>query len=612
MGGLVKASHMPRECEQQVADDVTSRISEQAMLTPSAIAVAMGDTRLTYAELERRANQLAHALRRLGVEPEAVVGLCLDRSVDALVAMLATLKAGAAFLPLEPDLPSDRLAFMAADVEARVIVAQHRGQLTWLQTAMRTLVLDEEAETIAREADSACAGGQDGRNLAYILYTSGSTGEPKAVQVSHDALAHFAGNMAETLGLRPDDRVLQFASFGFDVAVEEIFPAWTRGACVVVSPPAVWSDLGELQGVLTRERITVMELPTAYWLTWVQAIVGGVAPKAVAPLRLVLVGGERMAPEWVHHWRTLGIPLVHVFGITEVTVTSTVSWTAQDPDWTGEVPIGRPLPGVHVYVLDALQRLVPDGVDGELYIGGAGVARGYAGRPGWTATRFVPDPFGTPAGRLYRTGDVVRRRPDGELEFVGRMDTQVKVRGYRIELEEVETVLARHPGVAHAAVVTQEAADGQQLVAFFVPAGSTTSAVSPDTLRAYIRETLPGYMMPNHFVPLDSLPVSTRGKIDRRALAARALPVHAGRPSSVPETEIERILTEIWTRVLRIPAVLPSDNFFELGGDSLLSIQIVTGAQQAGLQLSVWQLFQYQTVRELAAAVQAEPLKECP
>jgi amino acid adenylation domain-containing protein/non-ribosomal peptide synthase protein (TIGR01720 family) len=487
-------------------------IAAQAARTPDAVAAAGEGVALGYADLQRRANQLAHVLVSRGVGPEVRVALLLERGVDLAVAVLGVLKAGGAFVPLDPAQPATRLAYLLDDAGARVLLA-HGSLLPLLESvpfAGEVLAIDTEPEAIGREDPPSIA--VDPRSLAYLIYTSGSTGRPKGVGVEHGSLAAYAVEMARQLALGPGERQLQFASPGFDVVIEELFPAWVAGAAVVFSRADLFAP-GELNRVMADEGVTVVELPTAYWHEWVAELArgGGGAPRT---LRRVIVGGERVLPERLRAWAGLGLPLVHVFGLTETTVTTTTLHLAAGADgaeWGPNLPVGAPMGGQHAYVLDARGEPVPIGVAGELFIGGAGVARGYAGQPARTAERYLPDPFaGEPGARLYRTGDRVRWLEEGAevrehgraadpsrtehddtrtpalphsrthalthsrtavLEFLGRVDQQVKVRGFRIEPAEVEAALAEHPAVGEAAVVVREDAPGdRRLVAYVTPA----------------------------------------------------------------------------------------------------------------------------------------------
>ncbi|HEX7241984.1 MAG TPA: amino acid adenylation domain-containing protein, partial [Longimicrobiaceae bacterium] len=449
--------------------------AEQARRTPDAPAAVSGDAVLTYAELDAGAERLAARLRKLGAGPETRVALCVGRGLAFAVAMLGALRSGAAYVPLDPSYPAERLRWMLEDSGARVVVTQAGMEGRLPEFGGEVVVVDGEYDDANGEA--AVAGCSLSPvpcplNLAYVIYTSGSTGRPKGVAVPHRAVVNFAVDMAERLGLRGDDRFLQFASPGFDVVVEEVFPAWLSGAAVVFSGADLPSP-AELTRLVANQGVTALELPTAYWHQWTHELAraGERVPESV---RVVLVGGERVSPERLAEWATLGVPLVHVFGLTETACTSaTLRLEAgEDGSKWPSLPVGMPTGNARLYVLDPALHPSPVGVPGELFVGGEGVARGYLGRPDLTAERFVPDPFAAENGaRLYRTGDRVRQLSDGNLEFVGRIDHQAKVRGFRVEPAEIEAALAEHPEVRAAAVVVREDAPGEKrLVGYVVPA----------------------------------------------------------------------------------------------------------------------------------------------
>lgn len=583
--------------------------AERARTHPEAPAVEHEGRTLSYGELNARANRLAHHLRALGVGREDLVGVCLERTPDMVAALLGVLKAGAAYVPLDPAYPADRLGFMLSDSGVRTLVTQGAPADGLAGHGARLVRLDADRAEILRrpDGDPPPAAPSD---LAYAIYTSGSTGRPKAALIEHRALTNYTLSAVAAFGLTPGDRMLQFASLSFDVLVEELFPVLATGATVVLPPRSFLEGRTSLLELAEHERLTVFELPTAYWHEWVNQLdaSGAALP---ASLRRVIVGGERVLPDRLRAWRRLGVPLVHVFGLTETTVTNTVFPVApaEDPDegWPN-LPIGSPLANNRLYVLDDGGRPVPVGVPGELYIGGAGLARGYHNRPELTRERFVPNPFGE--GRLYRTGDVVRRLPTGDLEFLSRKDTQVKVRGFRVEPSEIESELARHPGVGATVVIAREDTPGdRRLVAYLVPTGAGGTGV-PE-LRAFLLERLPAHMVPSSFVELDELPLSPNGKVDRASL-----PVPAGgrpegpgseRPGDDAGNGVERALAKIWADVIGLERVGVHDNFFEIGGDSILSIQIVARAAREGIGLTAMDVFHAPTVAEQARIAKQRP-----
>ncbi|MEW5927426.1 MAG: amino acid adenylation domain-containing protein [Gemmatimonadota bacterium] len=577
-------------------------VAARAASRPDAPAVASGARTLTYAELGEEAGRLAARLRGLGVRHETPVAVFLDRSVELAVALLAILEAGGAFVPLDPAYPRERLEYLLADCGAAVVLTRTGLAGALPESGAAVVCVDAPAEPVAAAAPRGFIPDQ----LAYLVYTSGSTGRPKAAMVSHRSLLCYAEAMRERMELGAGDRVLQFASPAFDVMIEEVFPAWLSGACVVFPQDDLLGSPHELLDLLERERVSVVELPTAFWHEWVNTLAeeGLGLPAA---LRLVLVGGERVLPERMEQWAGLGVPLLHVFGLTETTVTSTTLRLEAGDDGSrwGNLPVGVPLANAEVYVLDGEREPVPAGVPGELYLGGGTVARGYLARPAPTAERYVPDPFSATAGaRLYRTGDRVRWLADGTLEFLGRIDQQVKVRGFRIEPAEVEAVLAEHPAVREAAVVVREDAPGDRRLVAYVSPGAGAGHAGAEELRAHVGRRLPSYMVPHAVVVLEALPLTRNGKVDRRALPAPA----AGEPGEIPagespRTETEAKLAQVWAEVLRLERVGIHDNFFERGGDSILSIQVVSRARRAGLHLTPRQLFEHQTIARLAPHV---------
>nr|QEO74597.1 condensation domain-containing protein [uncultured bacterium] len=568
----------------------------RAKTTPDAVALFCGDDELTYGELNAAANGLAHHLRDLGVNRETLVGVCLDRSADLVVSLLAVLKSGGAYLPLDPDYPPDRLAFMLRDSGAGVVVTDSQTRPSLGDLDATVVLLDETKDELATRPDSDPEAVTTPDDLAYVIYTSGSTGIPKGVGVAHGPFATHCLRARDHHALTPDDRVLVFSSFSFDVSLEQLFSPLVTGASAVVRDD-VW-DPARLATEIERFGLTVTDLPTAYW----HELLGDAAVTerlAASPsLRLVVAGGEAMAPGRVRPWIEAAgdrIPLLNSYGPTETVITATSHRvTGKDVASERPLPIGRPLANTTVYVLDRHGNPAPQGVPGELYIGGATLARGYLGRAGLTAERFVPDPFSkVPGARLYRSGDRARITAEGTIEFLGRVDHQVKIRGFRIEPGEIEAALRTHDAVRDAVVVPREG----RLVAYLVAHGDAPTTTE---LRAHLTETLPDYMVPAYFVFLDAIPLTPNGKVDRNAL-----PAPEGRPEldaayAAPGTETEAILAKIWAEVLGLESVGVHDNFFELGGDSILSIQIVARANAAGLGLSPKDIFQNQSVAALA------------
>ncbi|HYH82550.1 MAG TPA: amino acid adenylation domain-containing protein [Longimicrobium sp.] len=570
-----------------------ARFEAHAARDPRAVAVVSGDVSLSYGELDERANRLAHHLQRLGVGPEARVGVCLPWHPDLLVALLATLKAGGVYVPLDPALPAERLAYMADDAGVAVLVT--RGAFA-SPIAGATVRLDADAERIAAEPGDAPVSGVHPEGLAYLVYTSGSTGRPKGVAVPHGAgSAHFTA-MGGRLGINPADRVLQFASPGFDASLEQVFLTLLAGATLVLRGPELWAPAGFGDRVRALG-VTVADLPPAYW----QEIVAAAPAGALAGLRLVLVGGDAVP---VGSAPGGGSPrLLNCYGPTEAVVSATAyEVPAGFPGrYAGAtVPIGRALPGHAAYVVDARGEPVPPGVEGELVLGGL-LARGYLGRPGLTAERFVPDAFGGVGGRLYRTGDRARWSEDGELEFLGRTDFQVKIRGFRIELGEIEARLAEHPGVRGAVVIAREDAPGdRRLAAYYLG-----EALEVADLRAHLAERLPEHMVPAAYVRLDEIPLTPNNKVDRARLPAPGDDAFSARGYEAPAGETEEAVSRIWGELLRAGRVGRNDHFFALGGHSLLAVQAVSRVREAlGVEAAPGDIFERPVLADFARGLE--------
>ncbi|MDQ2881213.1 MAG: amino acid adenylation domain-containing protein, partial [Actinomycetota bacterium] len=585
----------------------------QVVRSPNAPAVIVQGGAVSFAELNTRANRLARLLVERGAGPERLIGLALPRSVDIVVAQLAVVKAGAAFVPLDPAYPAERIGFMVAD--AAPVVVLTRGDLAPGGGLAASVARVDEIPVLALDDPavvSAIAAMNEGdltdpdrstpllpTHPAYVIYTSGSTGRPKGVVVTHAGLASFSAAEVARYVVAPGDRVLQFSSPSFDASVLELCMSLPAGAALVVPPPGPL--LGEqLAGVLAQQRISHALIPPAALAT-----VPAQTPAELTRLQTLIVGGDACSAELVTRWAP-NRRMINSYGPTEATVVAT--WS--EPLIPGRDPcIGGPIWNTQVYVLDAALQPVPVGVVGELYIAGVGLARGYLRRPGLTAARFVANPFGAPGARMYRSGDVVRWSTRRELEYLGRSDHQVKIRGFRIELGEIETVLLRRADVAEAVVVARANEGGhQRLVAYFVPVGPTVPT-SAD-LRSWLKRSVPDYMVPSAFVMLDALPLNANGKLDRRALPTPDAQPELGTPYRAPSTPIERELARVWAEVLGTEGVSVEDNFFELGGDSILSIQVVSRARQAGVRVTSKDIFLHQTIAELAAAVTAEPAPE--
>nr|WTB07107.1 amino acid adenylation domain-containing protein [Streptomyces antimycoticus] len=570
--------------------------ARQVAKDPDAPAVAFEGGELSYAELDRRANRLAHVLCAEGAGPEGFVALALPRSQEWPAAVLAVHKAGAAYLPLDPAYPAERLAYMLSDARPGVVVTTRAIAATLPSTGSATvLVLDEEA-TAARVAgapDTAPQVWVSVRHPAYVIYTSGSTGRPKGVVVSHAGVTALATGYAEALGLGPGSRVLQFASPSFDAAFAELCQSLPVGATLVMAPPERLDPGAPLAGLLAEQRVTQATIPPA--------ALGAMGDGEVPAGTTLLVAGEATPPELAGRW-SAGRRMVNAYGPTETTVCATISAPLSG---VAEPPIGTPIPNTRVHVLDAELRPVATGMAGELYIAGDGLARGYLGRPGTSAERFVADPSGPAGSRMYRTGDLAKWTRDGQLMFLGRADEQVKLHGFRIEPGEIRSVLLSRPSVAQAEVMVREDRPGdQRLVAYVVP---ETGAAPLDgaELRAHAATALPAFMVPAAVVVLDALPLTPNGKTDRKALPEPEY-VGAAAPTDGPRTPREELLCSLFAEVLGLDRVGIHDSFFDTGGDSIMSIQLVRRARDAGVKLTPRDVFEHKTVAGLAKATAGE------
>lgn len=582
----------PAEPGERLAHQV---LAEAAAKDPDAVAVRHGEEELSHGELDRRANQLAHHLRAAGVGPDAVVGLCLPRCVDRIVAVLAVWKAGGCFVPLDAEHPPARLAGMVAEADIRVLVTDRERRARLPRTGGHTVLVDAHRARIdAQPAEPPePVGGPD--DLAYVIYTSGSTGRPKGVMVTHRGLVNLIRAQRGHFGLGSGDRVLQWAAATFDASVFETVLALGAGATLHVADQERVAPGRDLADLLRDERITALVVtPSA-----LAATAAGPLPE----LRLLVLAGEALPADLVARWSAPGRRVVNAYGPTEATVWVTAADVTPGPD---APPIGRPVDGLLVRVLDAAGRPVPVGLPGELCVGGVALARGYLGQPEQTAERFGPDPYGPPGGRLYRTGDLVRWRPDGQLEFVGRADRQVKVRGFRIETGEVEAALRALPGVADCAVVAHAspgAAQPDTLAAYVVPKGTPVPAAE---LRDRLGQTLPGYLVPDVLHPVAALPLTGSGKLDEAALpaAARAAAEPAA-PAREPRSTAERAVVALWSEVLGAAEIGVDDDFFELGGNSIKATQVVSRVRRLWqVDLPLRSLFQARTVAGFATVLE--------
>jgi amino acid adenylation domain-containing protein len=589
-----------------VSQTVVARFTAQASRTPDAEAVRFEGSGLTYAALDRRSNQLAHHLRGLGVTTDVLVGICLERSVDMVVAVLAVLKAGGAYLPLDPAYPAPRLAFMLEDAKAPVLLTQTQLRAGLPPFAGEVLCLDEAPAVFAPEAPAQAVDASGLEGLAYAIYTSGSTGTPKGVAMGHGPLANLIQWQLGQSVAGPGTRTLQFSPLSFDVSFQELFGTWCSGGTLVLVRDALRLDAVLLLQLLAEERVERLFLPFIALQSVAEIAVSH--QKVPASLREVVTAGEQL--QVTHHLRAFfsalpGCALHNHYGPSETHVVSSYVLRGPPESWPALPPIGKALPGCELLVLDERKQPVPQGESGELYLAGVCLARGYLHREALTAERFVAHPLkpGT-SERAYKTGDLARVLPDGDVEFLGRIDGQVKVRGYRIELGEIEVALGSHPALKQVAVVAREDVPGdKRLVAYVVPDGTLEHAAG--ALRRHLSTRVPDYMVPSAFVVMDALPRTPSGKIDRRSLPA-PLPTRPELQQAyvAPRSQLERTISESWAHLLRIDRVGVHDSFFELGGNSLLALQCVARLRQAhNLEIPIVQLFQSPTVAQLSAVL---------
>jgi surfactin family lipopeptide synthetase C len=574
---------------------------EQVNRTPDAIALVFEDQQMTYGELDRKANQLASYLKKLGVGPDVLVGTCMERSSEMVVGLIGILKAGGAYAPIDSSYPKERLAFMVEDTGMAVLLTQSVMVSAFPVFPLKMLCLDTEWETVARESDQNVPACSTAEGLAYVMYTSGSTGTPKGVEVLHRGVVRLVINTNYSR-LNEKEIFLLMAPISFDASTFELWAALLNGATCIIYPADV-PNADKLADIIRRHFVSTLWLTSSLFNAFIDE-----NPQALRGISQLLIGGEQLSvPHVLRAQEGLpGTQIINGYGPTEnTTFTCCYSIPQGLPQDTTTIPIGRPIANTQVYILDKHRQPVPVGVPGELYTGGDGLARGYLNRHELTAEKFIPDPFSAePGARLYKTGDLVRYCPDGTIEFLGRIDQQVKIRGFRIELGEIESVLGQHEVVREVVVMAREDVPGdKRLVAYIVPEGEQTPSVS--VLRQYLKEKLPEYMVPNAYVLLEKFPLSQNGKVDRRSLPT---PEHT-RPELeetyiAPRTPVEQSLSEIWADVLGVERVGVNDNFFELGGYSLLAVRLFVRIRKwSGIDLPLATLFKSPTVRALAELI---------
>ena len=574
---------------------------QQAEQTPDAVAVVFEDEQLTYKELNQRANQLAHHLGNLGVGPEVLVGICVERSLDMVVGLLGILKAGGAYVPLDPEYPTERLSFMLQDAGVQVLLTQARLVKSLPKHNARVVCLDTWDLAIPLLSESNPINGVVSRDLTYVIYTSGSTGKPKGVQIPHGAVVNFLTSAQHQTGLTPADVVIAVTTISFDIAGLEIYLPLITGGRIHLVTREVASDGSLLGEQIAEAGATLMQATPATWRMLLAAGWKGV------PGLKILCGGEALPSDLAQQLLATGAAIWNMYGPTETTIWSTVFEVEATQLFQTSIPIGRPIANTQLYILDRYLQPVPVGVAGELYIGGAGVARGYLNRPELTNEKFISHHAQM---RLYKTGDKARYLPDGNIEYLGRFDNLVKIRGFRIELGEIEAAIAQHTAVRETVVIAREDVPHQKyLVAYIVP--NHSYAIATSELRSFLKQKLPDYMTPGVFVVLDALPLTPNGKVDRRSLPEP----DTARPDLAeafvaPVTAEEKALAEILEKILGVEKVGIRDNFFALGGDSIRSIQVQSLAQKQGLRFSLQQLFQYQTIEAIVRELKATEFKE--
>jgi amino acid adenylation domain-containing protein len=579
----------------------------QVQRTPDAIALVFEGQHLTYVQLNQRANQLAHHLQTVGVGPEVLVGICMERSFELVIALLGVLKAGGAYVPLDPGYPQERLAFLLQNTQVQLLLVQEQVCKVLPDFQGSLISLDTRWQQFEQKSPQNPSGGAQLDDLAYVIYTSGSTGKPKGVMVSHRAIGNRLLWGRQAIGLTTSDRVVQVASFSFDISLWEIFAPLQSGACVVLAHPQGYQDSNYLLTLLVQQQITIAHfVPTMF-----QIVLDARGLARCGNLRQVLYGGEASPSDVPERFFAQSqAHLQQFYGPTEAAINAT-SWTGDPQKPDEHASLGHPIANMQVYLLDEEGQPVSSGSVGEIYLGGMGLARGYLGNPDLSAERFVPHPFSQRKGeRLYKTGDLARYRPDGQLEFVGRYDQQVKLRGVRIELGEIEAVLRNDLAVREAVVLMHEEPSGDKyLVAYLILQPLHKKEEAWTSIRDHIRTYLPPVMQPNAFVFLESLPLLPNGKVDRLAMPALTAkyPIERYTEEEIhpPRTQMEVLLADIWGEVLGSERRSIFDNFFESGGHSLLATQFIARVfVEFGIELSLLDFFEGPTIAELAELVE--------
>jgi amino acid adenylation domain-containing protein len=573
---------------------------QQVVRDPSAIAIIFGERQMTYRELNERANKLARHLRARGVGPDVLVGVCLERSPDLVVALLAVWKAGGAYVPLDPAYPPERLSFMVEDAQTRVLVTEEKCRA--LFASIDAIYVDTDWPRLSQEDSDNLAPNNKPSNLAYVIYTSGSTGKPKGAMIIQSGLVNYLCWAIRTYAVEPGRSVPVHSSVSFDLTVTSLYTPLLSGGKVELLPEDIGAQSLLAALLRTGDRSLVKITPAHLELLSQQ-----ISPQeAKGMTRAFVIGGENLLAEKLELWRgsASATRLINEYGPTETVVGCCIYEVQPGDPESGPVPIGRPIANTQLYILDPHMQPVPVGSMGELYIGGAGVGRGYLNRPELTAERFLADPFSqVPDARLYKSGDLARYRHDGIIEYLGRADDQVKVRGYRIELGEIEAALLAQPNVQACAVLAREDEPGdRRLVGYLVPRNG--NAPNADDLRLALKETLPEYMVPSQFVVMDALPLTPNGKIDRKNLPAPARDTSGAGKGGAPKTETQKMVAAIWSEVLRVDGIGIDDDFFDLGGHSMTATALVQRLRAAfGVDLGLASLFERPTIAGLSEVV---------
>ncbi|AFZ01579.1 non-ribosomal peptide synthetase [Calothrix sp. PCC 6303] len=576
---------------------------EQVQRIPDTVAVEFTNQQLTYNQLNQKANQLAHHLQKLGVKADTLVGICVERSLEMIIGLLAILKAGGAYIPLDPSYPGERLTYMLEDSQTSILLSQQHLVEKLANDAVQVICLDSDWQTIATQSTENLNYHLHPHHLAYVIYTSGSTGKPKGAMNTHQGITNRLLWMQDTYKLTATDKVLQKTPFGFDVSVWEFFWTLISGACLVIAEPGGHQDSAYLVQLIQQQQITTVHFVPSM----LQVFLDEVALENCQHLKRVICSGEALPWELQEKFfgRFLDVELHNLYGPTEAAIDVTY-WQCQRHNQEKVVPIGRAIANTEIYILDPHLQPVPIGVPGELHIAGVGLACGYLHRPQLTNEKFIPNPFDlTSDGRLYKTGDLARYREDGNIEYLGRIDDQVKLRGLRIELGEIAAILQQFPKIQQAVVVVREDTPGnQRLVAYIVPRSDSAHPQTQE-LRDFLLQKLPQYMIPYDYVLLDTLPLTPNGKLDRRALPMPEITLEAEKQDVLPRTPVEEKLVKIWMQVLDLPKIIGIyDNFFELGGHSLLATQVISQTRQAfQVELSIHRLFEMPTIAEFAQEI---------